>query len=407
MSKHPFYEIVNNMMLVGDGLKIKNQDYLRRSNQSLVLDLILERGPISRAEIAKHTSMSPTSASRIVASLSEANLIREVHTTDNSVGRKANYYILNEDEVISIGVEIDQHYIRIGVMNFAGKLTFLQDYEYDASDPQETAFFLANNIQNITEKSTIDKSKIAGIGVGLPGLIESDTGMIKLSAQLDWREVPFADMLAEQTGINVFLDNELNLKALGEYNFVSEEGGSIDHMAMIGFGSGVGSALIFKGDIYRGEGNFSGEIGHTIVDPFGTYCPCGNYGCLQTYIAEEALLSEASKIKPIANMDELLDYYHKNAQWAVNIIDKLITYAAITVNNAVCIYNPDTVVLSGNLIEHYPEIREKIVDKCHDQIWSPVADTFKLRITNIGVNGVVMGGALKVRRHFITQIHYE
>lgn len=378
---------------------------MRRSNQSLVLDLILERGPISRAEIAKQTSMSPTSASRIVASLSESNLIREVHTTDQTVGRRANYYVLNEEEVISIGVEIDQHSVRIGFMNFAGKLIALHYYAYDPVKPEEAARFLTTNIQNIIERSSIDHTKIAGIGVGLPGLIESDTGIVKLSAQLNWQEVSFAKLLAEQTGYEVWIDNELNLTALGEYGLISEEVESINHLTMIGFGSGVGSALISKGAIYRGEGNFSGEIGHTIVDPYGIYCPCGNYGCLQTYIAEESLLNEASKIKPIQTMDELLDYYHDGAKWAVNIIDKLITYAAITVNNAVCIYNPEVVVLAGKLIEKYPELREKIIRKCRDQIWSPVADTFKLRVTEIGVNGVVIGGALKVRSQFITQIH--
>lgn len=370
-----------------------------------MLDLILEQGPISRAEIAKQTSMSPTSASRIVATLSETNLIREVHTTDNPVGRKANYYVLNEDAVISVGVDIDQHQIRIGFMNFAGKMIATHHYNYDVYDPEKTVTFVSNNIQNIREENTIAHQHIAGIGVGLPGLVESDTGLIKLSAQLDWKNVPFAEMLAEKTGIDVFIDNELNLKALGEYELLSEEGQNQEHMTMIGFGSGVGSALISKGEIYRGEGNFSGEIGHTIVDPFGLYCPCGNYGCLQTYIAEESLLTEASKIKPIHNMNELLDHYHLEEKWAINIIDKLITYAAITVNNAVCIYNPDMVVLSGNLIEHYPEIRDKIVEKCKDQIWSPIADTFELKITKIGENGVLIGGALKVRRHFITEVH--
>ncbi|WP_221565993.1 ROK family transcriptional regulator [Alkalihalobacillus sp. TS-13] len=386
-------------------MKIKNQDFLKRENQSLVLEMILNDGPISRAEIAKRTLMSPTSASRIVASLLDEDLIREVNLISEGMGRKATYFIPNENSVLSIGVEIDQKDIRIGFMNFVGKLIVLEHIDYEPTDPGEMVRFISNNIREIIERENITLERIVGVCVGLPGLIQNETGNIILSAQFDWKQVPLKELLQEQSGFQVFVDNELKLKALAEYNMEADP--EQETMAMIGFGSGVGSALITKGEIYRGEGNFSGEIGHTIVDPYGIYCPCGNFGCLQTYIAEKFLLEEASKTMPVNSMDQLFTAYKKEEKWAVNILDKAITYAAITINNVVCMYNPDTVVLAGSLIEDYPEVTERILEKCKNQIWTPVTQTFQLRKTKTGVDGVVVGAAMSVQRHFIKTIYFN
>ncbi|WP_257349299.1 ROK family transcriptional regulator [Pseudalkalibacillus decolorationis] len=386
-------------------MKIKNQDFLKKENQSLVLEIILNQGPISRAEIAKRTMMSPTSASRIVASLLEVELIREVNLISDGIGRKATYFVPNENSVISIGVEIDQNAIRIGFMNFVGNLVVLEHFNYQPVDPGETIQYITNKIRNIINRENITFEQIAGICLGLPGLIQNETGMIKLSAQFNWKQVPLGEMLEEKIGFQVFVDNELKLKALAEY--ITNPEPEKENMAMIGFGSGVGSALVTKGDIYRGEGNFSGEIGHTIVDPYGIYCPCGNFGCLQTYIAEKFLLAEASKTKSIENIQELISESENKEKWAINILDKAITYAAITINNVVCVYNPDTVVLSGSLIENYPVIKERILEKCKNQIWTPVNNTFELRTTKTGVEGVVVGAAISVQRHFIKNIQFN
>lgn len=393
------------MMLIRGGAMIKNQDFLKRENQSLVLELILDQGPISRAEIAKKTKMSPTSASRIVASLNENGLIREIRLTHDEVGRKATYFIPSEDAAISIGVEIDQYNVRIGFMNFIGEMFEIQDFDYQPDDPQETVDFVASSILKMVNMGKTLQQKFIGICVGLPGLIENQQGIVKLSALFNWKEIPLANLLEEKVGFPVCIDNELKLKAFAEYNM--DTNGQTDNMAMVGFGSGVGSSLVSRGEIYRGEGNFAGEVGHTVVDPYGVYCPCGNNGCLQTYIAEKFLLEEASKTKNIKRIRELVIESKRGEKWANNILDKATTYAAITVNNVVCVYNPDVVVLTGSLIEDHPVIMDKVLEKCVNQIWSPVKDSFQLRTAKVGLHGVVTGAAQIVQKDFLKKISFD
>ncbi|MYL59345.1 ROK family protein [Virgibacillus halodenitrificans] len=381
---------------------IKNQEFLKKENQSLVLELILTNGPISRAEIAKQTKMSPTSASRIVGSLLESGLIREVNLSNEGIGRKATYLMPDENSVISVGVELNQHTIHVGFMNFVGELIIQEKHDYTVTDPVETVQFISGKIQSLMQHQGFQKDQIAGVCIGLPGLIEKDKGLVKLSAQFDWKNVLLKEMFEKETGLSVSIDNELKLKALAEY--VVYPSPEEKHMAMIGLGAGVGSALVTDGEIYRGEGNFSGEIGHTVVDPYGMSCPCGNFGCLQTYIAEKFLLDEASKTKVVSSLQELVEEADKGEKWARNILDKAVTYAAITINNVVCVFNPDSVVLAGTLIEDHPRIREQILAKCEEQIWTPVVGSFALRTTKLGAEGVVVGAAMSIQKEFIKNL---
>jgi len=386
-------------------MKIKNQDFLKKENNILVLNIILKEGPISRADIARLTDMSPTSASRIVASLCESELIKEISIIDKDIGRKGNYYIPNESAILSFGVEIDKELIRIGLMDFVGEFILQKTYVYDNSDPVETINFIAEEIKHIIQVNELEKACIAGICVGLPGVIEHTTGHVELSAQLKWKGLKLSELLSDKVSLSVYADNELKLKGFSEYLEIGEP--AIENMVILGFGSGVGSALISKGEIYRGKANFSGEIGHTIVDPFGVYCPCGNFGCLQTYIAEPFLLAEASKRKKVASIQELVNEAENGEDWAEKILSKAVTYAAVAINNTVCTFNPDVIVLAGSLIENHPFIREQIIERYKSMIWPPAIKTFEVRITETKNFGVVMGAAKSVQQIFIKNIDFE
>lgn len=385
-------------------MRVKDQNFLKIKNQSIVLEYIIKNGPISRAEIAKHMEMSPTSASRIVASLHEEQLIKEVYLHTDDIGRKATYFMANEDSVISVGVEIDVGVIRIGFMNLIGELISEHSFPFNTDSYERVAEFIGQTVNELIDREAITNDRVIGICIGLPGLIDNKEGIVELSAQFNWKLASLKKILAEKLDYKLFIDNELKLKALAEYLRTSMD---YKNIAMIGFGNGVGSALISDGQIYRGKDNMSGEIGHMTLDPYGVYCPCGNFGCLQTYIATDFLLNEASKTRPMKHMNELVQAYNEGENWAVNIIDKATTYAVLAINNVVCAYNPDAVFLSGSLIEDYPEIREIIIKKHSNSNFFPQSRTYELHVTELEGNGVIKGAALSVLRRFIKNLHVK
>ncbi|WP_376846884.1 ROK family transcriptional regulator [Camelliibacillus cellulosilyticus] len=384
----------------------KDQNYIKKENKGLVLDLIRTDGPLSRADIAKKTKMSPTTVSRIVASLIELNLVEETDQYTTGVGRKASLLAVKADSFFSIGVEIDEKWVRMGMIDFLGHLIKTDEVITNVDDePAVFVMKLKEMLERFMANMAIQKDRIIGICIGVPGLINNLTGTVDISAQLNWHNVSLASQLEREIGLKVMVDNELKLKAYAERLF--GKGRESKKLLMIGFGSGVGSALIIDGEIYRGHSNTAGEIGHTIVDPNGMLCPCGNFGCLQTYIAERFLLEEASKKADVRELQDIIMAAKNDEKWAVNIVERAVTYAAITINNSVCVNNPDKVILTGSLIDQSPYIREKILEMCDYQLWTPLKHSFTLEVSDLGSTGIVLGAGMIAQKHFINQLNFE
>lgn len=378
-----------------------DQDYIRRKNRSTVFELIRKHSPLSRAEIARLTGMSPTTVSRIVSELFQQDFMHEIEQTTTGVGRKAVMLHVNPGSVLSVGVEIDRSGIRIGIVDLDGKVVHSTQVTRDSREtPEATLERIASAIEELIQAEDIDRRKVVGIGVGLPGIVDYAGGSVVLSAQLGWKQTDIAGELRRLTGFEVAVDNELKVRALAEHQYGSARGSS--RSVLIGFGSGVGSSLIIDGEIYRGETNSAGEIGHTVVDPGGLLCECGKVGCLQTYIAEASLVEQANKIKPIGSLEELFEARKDGEYWAASIVDRAMTFVAVTVSNIACVYNPDTVILTGKLVESFPEVRDFISDKCMDQfVWEPLRGTFQIVYSALESDGVVIGSGILAQNLFL------
>ncbi|MEC0238713.1 ROK family transcriptional regulator [Paenibacillus dokdonensis] len=378
-----------------------DQDFIKRKNRSTVFEMIKNNSPLSRADIARLTGMSPTTVSRIVSELYHLDFMHEIEQETTSVGRKAVFLQVNPQSVLSVGVEIDKANIRIGVIDLDGRVIGSRMIERQKNEASEiTLEHIAGGINELIEEESFDRRRIVGIGVGLPGIIDHASGTAVLSAQLGWKQTDIAGVLKKHTGLEVAVDNELKVKSLAEHMYGSAKGSN--RSVLIGFGSGVGSSLIIDGEIYRGESNSAGEIGHTVIDPNGILCECGKVGCLQTYIAEASLIEQSNKIKPITSLDELFQAKHNGEFWASSILERAMTFVAVTISNIACMYNPDTVILTGKLVERFPEVRAFIAEKCMEQfVWEPLRGTFQIVYSAFENDGVVIGSGLLAQSRFL------
>ncbi|EHB67098.1 ROK family transcriptional regulator [Paenibacillus lactis] len=375
-------------------MKKHDQDFMKRQNRLTVFQIIKNEQPISRAAIAKQTGMSPTTVSRIVAELTDEGY---VHETEEQVsagrGRKSSLIRLLDTAVISIGVELDRDRANIGFVDIQGNVLCSESFSRPPNEEASTTVArIGSTIEDLIATGGIDRKRIVGIGVGLPGIIEVQEGIVKFSVQLGWKNIRLADLLQDATGFHAVVDNELKVKALAEQLKGSAYGSN--RTVLLGFGNGVGSALILEGEIYRGVTNSAGEIGHTTVDPEGMMCDCGKAGCLQTYINIPSLLSEASKIKPVRTIEELFAERRAGTHWACYLIDRALAYMAITVNNVVSMYNPDSVILSGEILDKFPEVHEEIVNLCSRYVWEPLQGSFSIVRSKLHEEGVMIGSGM-------------
>ncbi|MEC0245416.1 ROK family transcriptional regulator [Paenibacillus chitinolyticus] len=375
-------------------MKKHDQDFMKRQNRLTVFEIIKHQQPISRASIAKQTGMSPTTVSRIVAELTEEGYLLESEQVSAGLGRKSTLLEMVDAAVLSVGVELDRHQVNIGIVDLQGNVVAMSQYPRSVEEsPEVTLERVGTEIDQLTKSNEIDCERIIGVGVGLPGIIDNDTGEVMFSVQLGWRNVRLAERLKEITGYDVAVDNELKAKALAEHMKGAAIGSQ--RTVLLGFGNGVGSAFIMEGEIYRGRTNSAGEIGHTTIDPNGMLCDCGKAGCLQTYINIKSLLSEANKIKPVRSIEDLFEAKKAGERWALHLIERALMYMAITINNVVCMYNPDSVILSGELTDKFPEILDEVVDLCYSKyVWEPLRGAFRILKSELHEQGVVIGSGL-------------
>lgn len=381
-------------------LEKHDQEYMKKLNKSMVLEIIRNKEPISRASIARITGMSPTSISRIVAELSEIGLVHESEPYSEGVGRKATLLTIYPNSTATVGVYLNRDIIRLGIVNFVGKVILEREFKYDAlkHSVEEVIDKLADAIRDSINELGVKPPRIIGAGIGMPGIIDTKNGKIIFSAQLGWRNVDFVEMLKKRLSMDIIIDNTVKSKALAEnlYGVAKHSRKS----ALISIGSGVGSAVVIDGQILRGEMNSAGEVGHTIVDPDGMLCECGRRGCLQTYIAEGALLTEANKVKAVNNIGEIFKFAASGEEWAISILERAAKYIAIAINNVACMYSPDTIILSGRLIEEHP-IMAELIERRRSLIWEPFKDKFRLVYSELKKESVIIGAATLALNTFL------
>ncbi|MCC3646944.1 MULTISPECIES: ROK family transcriptional regulator [Bacillaceae] len=374
----------------------QDQLLMKRQNKNLVLDILKTKSPISRIDIAKITGMSPTSITRIVNELQLQGYLRETEAVASGVGRKATLLEVRGDVLYTVGIEIDKSLLKVGIVNYIGEMvSLLKSKRNESESYMETLHKINMIIQKIMDENEIPAAKIVGLAVGLPGYIDYKNGIVKVSDQLKWKDANLAEDLQKLTSFNVIVDNELKMKIVAE-SFTGKAMNS-QNSILIGIGSGIGSSIMLNGDIYRGETNNAGEIGHTVIDPTGNVCNCGKIGCLATYISEGAILADSRKVKDISSIEDVFQSYRDREPWALNIMDRASTYIALAISNLLCLYNPEVIILSGNTIEKLPEMKDAIEQKCELYIWEPLKQSVRIVYSELSDNGVVLGAAIQAQ----------
>ena len=378
----------------------QDQDVIKQHNKLMILDIIKKQRPISRAEITKITRMSATSIGRFVSELCEEGVVRETELTSSGVGRKAIMLDIEPGAIYTIGVDIEKKRISFGMMDFSEAIIAHHRVEHKALEgtPEETAALICQEIRGMIEKQGVLAEKVIGVGIGVPGVINYEQGVVELSSTLGWKDVAFAGLIEKELGIKTVIDNDLKVKILAEYLYGSAKGSN--KTALIGIGTGIGSSLIINGEVFRGGSNSAGELGHTTLDPNGNLCECGKRGCLQTYIDENALILEARRVKEVADVREVFVAARDGERWAKEIVSRTALYIGITINNIVCMYNPDTVILSGDLVENYREIVELVEEHSDQVIWAPFRGKFRVIPSELRGTAIVMGAGALAMQHF-------
>jgi predicted NBD/HSP70 family sugar kinase len=327
-----------------------SQSSLHRANLERVVRAVRLAGSLTQAEIARTTGLSAATVSNIVRELRDNGTVQVTPTS--SGGRRARSVALSGDAGIVVGVDFGHSHLRVAVGNLAHQVLAEQSEPIDVDASASQGFDRAEQlVARLVESTGIGRDKVLGVGLGVPGPIDVESGTLGSTAILPgWSGINPRQELTDRLGVPVQVDNDANLGALGE--LVWGGGRGVKDLAYIKVASGVGAGLVVDGRIYRGPGGTAGEIGHITLDESGPVCRCGNRGCLETFTAAryvlELLRGSHGDGLTIPKMVQLGREGDPGCRRVIGDVGRHIGMGVASLCN---LLNPSRVVLGGDLAE--------------------------------------------------------
>jgi predicted NBD/HSP70 family sugar kinase len=327
-----------------------DQSLARKYNSATILDHLRLHAPLSRAGLAKYTGLTKSTISRIIDQLLSENLIHEIGAQQERVGRPGTLIELNPAGGAAIGVEIQVDYVSVILTDFIARILWRKHVnlpnESNLPTYLEAAEKLINEAINESKKYGLQP---LGIGVGVWGLVDIQRGEVRYAPNLKWRDVPLKELWESRYKLTVFVENDANAAAMGEYYLGSVENvKNLDDFIYLSTGIGLGGGIISEGKVFRGWNGYAGEVGHMTIDPEGEVCMCGKRGCWETLVGSRvAVQNYKMRTGRDASFEELVHLLRANDLTCLEIFTKMAL--AVGIGNLVNIFYPRCIVVGGVL----------------------------------------------------------
>ncbi|TCC23089.1 ROK family transcriptional regulator [Kribbella speibonae] len=394
---------------------------LRRNNLSVVLRHVRDLGPRSRARIADETGLNKATVSSLVAELVDRGLLREgLADSSRALGRPGQLVELDGTGVCGVGAEINVDYLAVAALDLAGGVVLEKRVPVDVAhlEPGTTLDRLAELVREAVDAVEARSGELAGVTLAVPGLVQGETGELKLAPNLGWGEVSVAQEMRTRLGdpgYPLHVENEANLAALAAYaelqraedgwageRGAGERGGAPHDLVLLTGAVGVGGGIVSNGHLLHGGAGYSGEVGHMPVAPPGRTCGCGRTGCWETVVGLTALLHKATDRDdpvrdPSLDVEQRLAGITRRAEAGdartLSALKDVGTWLGIGGAILVNILNPDVLVLGGYFAVLGPWLKEPLEKAIQDRVIAPDGGGCKVVRSELGFAAAVRGGA--------------
>jgi len=351
--------------------------YINKLNKIRILNIIREKGRISRAEISKISKISAPTVTRIVDSLiNDEELVREVGIGESSGGRKPTLVEFTGLDNFVIGIDL-------GTTHIDGVLTNLKA---ETVEEVRVDTKLHEGFESIVDRTTeiicdlrahpkVKGKKILGVGLAVPGLINRNDNIIEISPDLHWESVDLEKELKEKCDLPLKFDNVTRVMALGELWYGI--GRTVKYFAVINIGFGIGAGIIIDGKPLYGPFGMAGEYGHITMDKDSTVqCACGNFGCLEALASGHAIARRTLEhIQNGANtmLTDMLngdlaslnarlvaEAARKGDELSLQIINDAVDYLGAAISGLINLISPQVVLIGGGVAQSEDLIFEKL-----------------------------------------------
>lgn len=366
--------------------------WMKSVNKSMILNKIRKDGPISRAQIARETNLTPPTVSSNVKELIEQKMVEESDVGQSLGGRKPTMLVINNEAFYIIGVDGGPESIECIVADLAGRKLKRSETKLQLPiNNQQFMDAIKQGIADCLQGMSETQDKVIGIGVAMHGVVDVAAGVSLYAPNLGLSDIPIKEELEKTFGLEVKVENDARAMALGEYWFGNH--GELESMLAVNIGRGVGAGLIIEGKLYHGSSDIAGEIGHMTIDLHGEICECGNQGCLQTFVTGPAI---TRKVAGKTSTDSLTaeDVYEQaiqgNDDFAA-ILTEAGKAMGVGLTNLVHIVNPEKIVLGGGVSKAEKFILPAIRETIRASALTPSASQTTVEVSKLGDDATLIG----------------
>lgn len=362
--------------------------YLKDQNTTLVLRTIYQSGTVSRADIARLTDLTRPTVSSIVSDLIETNLVTETGFATTARGKPPQMLQIDTSRLRVLCVDIGNQEFRGALIDLRGEIS--ERVSLPASDLTGDAA-VQQVYKLIDQLNAQPDTSLLGIGIGTPGLIDLQAGIIRQAVNLDWHNLPLRQMLEARYNVPIYLANDSQAAALAEYTFGTP---SISpHLLLIRIGRGIGSGVILNGELFHGDGFGAGEIGHVVLD-------AANNLTLENMASTAALMRRAREIaRRDITWDELAADVLTSASSLRFMVQEAGETLGIALAHLIAALNIHNIVISGPVDELGDTLltaaRESAARRVLPEL---IADT-TVRYSELGSDIVLMGCAALILKY--------
>ena len=337
------------------------RDLMRAINRAKIIQIIRTAGLVSRVELAAESGLSKASVTGITAELIKEGLIIEKQSGEYEGGRRPKLLGLNPDGAYVVGVNLSIMEINVVIMNLEADIIAntsqpLENRHYSVDEITE---LMVTTVQTCMWEGNFARDRISGVGIGVPGPVYTNSGIIRFLPNYGWENVNLRDRIEARLGLPCFIDNSSNTLAAAERWF--GEGKGIDNFLVVTLLNGVGLGIVINGHIYRGAEGIAGEFGHNIIIPDGPLCHCGKKGCVESFAGMISLIRDAKaaaaagKWQPAdleaITFDSLVAELKSNNKIIIDIFNQAGTILGRGASHLVALFNPSRIIVTGTSVK--------------------------------------------------------
>lgn len=382
---------------------------LKEINRSLVFNIVKNARSVSRPQLARKTGLSRATIAVLADELLETGLVQEIGLDNSTGGRPPVLLEFRPDAALAIGACLQEYDWLLVLTDLDARIQRRAKVHIPDSTPAAAVASLATGIHQLL--CDVDREKVLpAVGLGTPGLVDIHSGIIKLAADRNWRDIPFKDMVEDKLGRRCFMANRSKVGALAEFWHGARKG--VKNLIYVSVGTGVAAGIILQGKLYVGSNSSAGELGHLTIEPDGPICPCGNRGCLQQLVSEEAITALArerlrrdstSVLQEVAGhhpelitVQDVFRAAELKDQVALDTLEVVAEYLAIALAGFINLFNPEIILLGGPVGQASDVLVELIREKVRHRAMAYPLSVVQIVKSSLGIEAGAIGASVLV-----------